>query len=109
MSDCVFCRIGRGEIPVNMVAEDDLQKAFPDVHPQAPTHLLVIPKQHFAHVEEVPAELLGHLLHVAAQLGASRLPGGHRIVINTGLNGGQTVHHLHLHVVGGRPMSWPPG
>lgn len=109
MSGCIFCRIGAGEIPVNAVAEDARLKAFADAHPQAPTHLLVIPKQHYAHVEEVPAELLGHLLHAAAQLGESRLPGGHRIVINTGDDGGQTVHHLHLHVLGGRPMGWPPG
>ena len=109
MSDCIFCKIGKGEIPVTAVAEDALSKAFPDAHPQAPTHLLVIPKQHYAHVEEVPAELLGHLLHVAARLGESRLPGGHRIVINTGKDGGQTVPHLHLHVLGGRPMGWPPG
>ena len=109
MTDCIFCKIGAGEISVNAVAEDDLSKAFPDAHPQAPIHLLVIPKQHYAHVEEVPAELLGHLLHVAGRLGKSHLPGGHRIVVNTGQDGGQTVHHLHLHVFGGRPMTWPPG
>ena len=109
MNECIFCRIGSGEIPVDTVAEDELLRAFLDAHPQAPTHLLVIPKQHYAHVEEVPAELLGHLLHTAARLGKSRLTEGHRIVINTGDDGGQTVHHLHLHVLGGRRMGWPPG
>ena len=109
MTDCIFCRIASGKIPVNAVAEDHLSKAFPDAHPQAPTHLLVIPKQHYSHVEQVPAELLGHLLHVAARLAESRLarrpPDRH----HTGDDGGQTVHHLHLHVMGGRRMTWPPG
>lgn len=109
MSDCIFCQIGSGKITVTALEEDDVCKAFPDLNPQAPTHLLVIPKEHYARVEEVPAQLLGHLLQLAARLGQSRLPGGHRIVINTGADGGQTVHHLHLHVLGGRPMGWPPG
>ena len=109
MSDCLFCKIAAHTIPVKAVHEDDLSLAFPDVNPQAPTHLLLIPKQHFASVEEVPAELLGHLLKTAAAVGKRELPEGHRIVINTGGHGGQTVHHLHLHILGGRHMGWPPG
>ena len=108
-TDCLFCKIAAHTIPVTPAHEDDLSLAFPDIHPQAPTHLLVIPKQHFASVEQMPAELLGHLLHTAAALGRRNLPGGHRIVVNTGGDGGQTVQHLHLHVLGGRPMTWPPG
>lgn len=109
MSDCLFCKIAAHAIPVKPVHEDDLSIAFADIHPQAPTHLLVIPKQHFATVEDMPAELLGHLLHTAAAIAAKELPDGHRIVINTGKDGGQTVHHMHLHILGGRHMTWPPG
>ena len=109
MAECLFCRIADHSIPVKAVFEDDLCLAFPDLNPQAPTHVLVIPKQHFDHVELVPAELLGKLLNTAATLGNARLPGGHRIVVNTGPDGGQTVHHLHLHLLGGRHMGWPPG
>jgi histidine triad (HIT) family protein len=109
MPDCLFCKIASGAIPVKTVFEDDRLIVFPDINPQAPMHRLVIPKEHFADVTEVPAELLGHLLHTAAALAEKELPGGHRIVINTGPDGGQTVHHVHLHVLGGRAMSWPPG
>ncbi len=109
MSDCLFCKIAAHTIPVKAMHEDDLSLAFPDVNPQAPTHLLVIPKQHFTNVEEMPAELLGHMLHTAAAIARTALPGGHRIVINTGADGGQTVPHLHLHILGGRHMTWPPG
>ena len=108
-TDCLFCRIASHAIPVNAVHEDAVCLAFPDINPQAPTHLLVIPKQHFGHVEAAPAETLGHVLRVAAALGKERLPDGHRIVINTGAHGGQTVGHLHLHVLGGRHLGWPPG
>ena len=107
--ECIFCKIAAHTIPVKSVFEDDLAIAFPDLNPQAPTHLLLIPKQHFAHVEAAPATLLGHLLHTAAALGQQHLPNGHRIVINTGADGGQTVHHLHLHILGGRHLAWPPG
>ena len=109
MTDCLFCKIAAHTIPVKAVYEDDVCLAFPDIGPQAPTHILVIPKQHFDSVEQAPAELLGALLSVAATVGKRELPGGHRIVVNTGADGGQTVHHLHLHLLGGRHMNWPPG
>jgi histidine triad (HIT) family protein len=109
MTDCLFCKIAAGTIPVKPVYEDDRAIAFPDINPQAPTHFLVIPREHFSDVTEVPAELLGHLLHAAAGVAKEQLPGGHRIVINTGADGGQTVQHVHLHVLGGRAMHWPPG
>ncbi len=107
--DCIFCKIASHAISVDAIYEDDQVIAFNDREPQAPTHLLVIPKQHFANVGAADAPLLGLLLHRAAALGDKLLPNGYRIVINTGADGGQTVHHLHLHVLGGRPMSWPPG
>ena len=109
MSDCLFCKIAAGQLPVKTVLEDELCVAFADIHPQAPTHLLFIPKQHYANAVEAPADLLGHLLHVAATYAGAHLPQGFRIVANTGLDGGQTVHHLHLHLLGGRHMTWPPG
>ncbi len=109
MSDCLFCRIVAGQIPAKALYEDDRTFAFADIHPQAPTHLLVIPKTHYANVGEAPAELLGHLLHATAALGRTQLIGGYRIVLNTGADGGQTVDHLHLHLLGGRHMAWPPG
>ena len=112
-SDCLFCRIAAGEIPVKKVYEDDLCLAFPDINPQAPTHVLVIPKQHIgSHAETEPRHesLLGHLLAragvVAREAGLSR---GYRLVINTGPEGGQSVQHVHVHVLGGRAMGWPPG
>lgn len=109
MSDCLFCKIAAHAIPVKTVFEDDLCLVFPDINPQAPMHLLVIPKQHYANAKEAPASLLGHLLKMAADVGGRELPGGFRIVINTGDDGGQTVEHLHLHLLGGRQMTWPPG
>ena len=107
--DCLFCKIASGAIPVKRLFEDDNVLAFPDINPQAPTHLLVIPRAHCANSGEAPAELLGHLLHAAAAIGRTKLTGGYRIVLNTGSDGGQTVDHLHLHLLGGRPMHWPPG
>ncbi len=109
MTECLFCKIATRALPVKFVHEDDFCLVFPDINPQAPTHLLVIPKQHFASAEAAPPALLGHLMKSAATLGESRLPDGYRIVANTGADGGQTVHHLHLHLLGGRPMTWPPG
>jgi histidine triad (HIT) family protein len=109
MSDCLFCKIAAGQIPVKPLFEDDLSLAFADIHPQAPTHLLFIPKQHYANASEAPAGLLGHLLQAAGAYGNTYLPRGFRIVANTGDDGGQTVHHLHLHLLGGRHMTWPPG
>jgi histidine triad (HIT) family protein len=95
------------------VYEDELSLVFADIHPQAPVHLLVIPKEHIQSTAQATAEdaaLLGHLLSAAAKIAAEQhLDGGYRIVINTGDDGGQTVNHLHLHVLGGRHMTWPPG
>jgi len=111
--DCLFCKIVEGKIPANRLYEDDLCIAFPDINPQAPTHLLILPKQHIASQAKAIAEhtpLLGHLMAVAAELARSRkLDRGYRVVINTGEDGGQTVNHLHLHLLGGRHMAWPPG
>ena len=109
MPDCLFCKIAAHEISVKAIHEDDRSLVFPDINPQAPTHWLVIPKHHTNHVEATDEGTLGHLLKTAAELAAKHLPGGHRIVINTGPDGGQTVGHLHLHLLGGRAMHWPPG
>ncbi len=112
-SDCLFCKILAGEIPANRVYEDELSIAFPDINPQAPTHLLIIPKEHIASQAKALVEhkaLLGHLMATAAELARiQKLDKGYRVVVNTGDDGGQTVHHLHLHLLGGRPMGWPPG
>lgn len=109
MPECIFCKIAQHEISVKAIHEDDHSIAFADLNPQAPTHILLIPKQHFTNVLGVPAELLGHLLHEAAEIAREKLPKGFRIVINTSEDGGQTVEHLHLHILGGRHMGWPPG
>ncbi len=113
MSETIFSKIIRREIPAEIVYEDDLALAFRDVHPQAPVHILIIPKQEIvsiAEANEADAALLGHLLltvkRVATQEG---LEEGYRIVINTGKYGGQTVFHMHLHLLGKRMMAWPPG
>jgi len=112
-ADTIFGKIIRREIPADIVYEDELCLAFKDIHPQAPVHILVIPKQAIAQLADAESQdhaLMGHLLltakRVAAQVGLSN---GYRIVINTGPDGGQTVYHLHLHILGGRPMQWPPG
>lgn len=111
--DCLFCKIVAGEIPAQKVYEDDSCIAFADIDPKAPIHLLVIPRRHISSLAQVNAkdkELLGHLLLSATELAAKQhLAKGFRIVMNTGEEGGQTVDHLHLHVLGGRSMHWPPG
>ena len=111
--DCLFCKIARAEIPVKRVYEDDLCLCFPDLHPQAPTHLLLISRKHIAshaHATNEDAVLLGHLMATAGDIAASQgLSGGYRLVMNTGVDGGQSVDHIHLHLLGGRRMSWPPG
>jgi len=111
--DCLFCRIVAGTIPAKKVFEDELTVAIQDINPQAPVHVLVIPKKHVASLAETDAgdkELLGHLLEAVRELGAEQKLGkGYRVVINTGPDGGQTVEHLHLHLIGGRAMHWPPG
>lgn len=113
MSECIFCKIGAGEIPAKEVYRDDRVMAIEDVNPQAPTHLLILPIEHHATIAEAAssgAELAGHLIAIASQLGAQRGgDGGFRLVVNTGPDGGQTVGHVHLHVLAGRPMTWPPG
>jgi histidine triad (HIT) family protein len=112
-ADCIFCRIVAGTIPANKVFEDEQSLAFRDLHPAAPVHVLVIPKEHIAstaHAVEAHASLLGHLMLVAAKVAEQEgLAKGFRLVANTGADGGQTVDHLHLHVLGGRSMTWPPG
>lgn len=109
MVDCLFCKIAAHTIPVMLLHEDDESLAFADTNPQAPTHMLLIPKQHFTDVTEAPPHVLGALMNTASKLARQHLPDGFRLVVNTGREGGQTVPHLHLHVLGGRPMSWPPG
>jgi histidine triad (HIT) family protein len=112
-ADCLFCKIVAGDIPAKRVFEDELCLAFPDINPQAPTHLLVIPKEHIpsqAHTTSEHKALMGHLMAAAADLARTYgLDGGYRVVVNSGDDGGQTVHHLHLHLLGGRHMKWPPG
>lgn len=115
MADCVFCKIAQKEIPSNVVYEDDDVIAFRDLEPQAPVHVLVIPKRHFADLlsfTRAERTLAGHILaevipQVATELGLAE--GGFRVVTNTGQDGGQTVPHLHFHILGGRAMTWPPG
>jgi histidine triad (HIT) family protein len=114
MTDCIFCRIGAKQISARVVMEDDEVLAFEDLNPQAPVHVLVIPKRHIAALKNVQQQdraLLGHLLAVATQVAQKKgiEESGYRVVANTGDNGGQTVSHLHLHVLGGRRMTWPPG
>jgi histidine triad (HIT) family protein len=112
-TDCLFCKIASGEIPVKRLYEDDLCLCFPDIHPQAPTHVLIIPKKHIAshaHTQAEDEKLLGHMMARVAGIAREQgLAGGYRVVMNTGRDGGQTVDHLHLHLLGGRHMTWPPG
>ena len=110
---CLFCRIVAGEIPSTKIHEDDLVIAIRDINPQAPTHVLVLPTAHIASAADLTDDdgpLLGRLFTVAANLARQeRLDGGWRLVSNVGDDGGQTVDHLHVHLLGGRPMAWPPG
>jgi histidine triad (HIT) family protein len=110
---CLFCKIVDGSIPSTAVYQDERCYAFADIHPQAPVHILVVPREHIdslAETSETHAALLGHLLNAAAQIArAKALSNGYRVVFNTGEDGGQTVEHLHLHLLGGRPLTWPPG
>ena len=112
--DCLFCKILAGEIPCDEVYSDDTVFAFRDISPAAPTHILIIPRKHIPNVavaEEEDAELLGQLMLKANEIAEREgLTGdGFRYVINTGSQGGQTVSHIHLHILGGRQMTWPPG
>ena len=110
---CLFCRIAAKEVPAGIVYDDGDVVAFRDLSPQAPTHVLVIPRRHVATLNdmvEVDAALLGAMMLVAKKVAlAAGLAAGYRVVTNCGPDGGQSVSHLHLHVLGGRPMSWPPG
>ncbi|MFW5856601.1 MAG: histidine triad nucleotide-binding protein [Planctomycetota bacterium] len=113
-ADCLFCKIVAGDIPAETVYEDDRCLAFRDINPQAPTHILLIPKDHIARLDDLDdtqRDLAGRLLeraaHVAREEGLSE--GGFRTVINTGAGGGQEVFHIHIHLLAGRPFAWPPG
>jgi histidine triad (HIT) family protein len=110
---CLFCKIVAGEIPSTAVYQDDDCYAFADIDPQAPVHVLIVPRTHIASLAEAAAAdapLLGRLLEVAARIARDKgLGNGYRAVVNTGPDGGQSVDHLHVHLLGGRPMAWPPG
>lgn len=111
---CIFCRILKGEIPGRIVYEDDSAVALEDIHPQAPVHLLIIPRKHVVSLRDAGPDdekLLGHLFLIAAQLARERnvAAQGYRMVVNNGRFGGQTVDHLHVHLMGGRVFHWPPG
>ena len=112
-NDCLFCRIIRGEIPAKKVYEDERTFAFEDINPQAPTHVLIIPKQHLRGLKEATAQdadILGYCQLVAAQLARDRgIEDGYRTVYNVGPRAGQSVFHIHLHLLGGRDLRWPPG
>lgn len=113
METCLFCRIIRGDLPSKKIYEDADSYALEDIRPQAPTHVLIIPKKHIRGLAEAQtddAEVLGHLQLVAAQIARERgIEDGYRTVLNVGPGAGQSVFHLHLHLIGGRSMKWPPG
>lgn len=114
MSDCIFCKIIKGEIPSQIVYEDDLIFAFDDINPQAPVHTLIIPKDHYASLKDIPEDKMGfvsHLMTKAREIAEKKgiLESGFRIVLNTGRDSGQDVFHIHFHLLGGRRMTWPPG
>ena len=110
MSDCIFCKIAAGEIPSNKVYEDDKMIAFKDLEPPAPVHVLLVPKTHADNVMAAEPALVGYMLgktaEIAEKLGIKE--SGFRLIINTGKDGGQTVQHLHIHLIGGKAMGWPP-
>jgi len=110
MADCIFCKIASGELTTEFIYQDDRAVAFPDLYPQAPVHALIIPRHHFNSIKEMDnSEMIGHLFSigkiVAQKLGIE----SYRFVVNTGDEAGQTVSHLHVHLLGGRQMNWPPG
>jgi histidine triad (HIT) family protein len=114
MSDCLFCKIVAGSIPAKLVYQDDRAVAFRDINPQAPTHILVVPRQHIASLNDIDdshAPIVGHLHVVAQKLAHAEnvATAGYRVLFNTGAHAGQTVHHIHLHLLGGRTLGWPPG
>ncbi len=114
MSECIFCKIAQGEIPAEVVHETDQLVAFRDLNPQAPTHILVIPRKHIATLNDLEAEdaeLMGRLYLAAKEIAAAEgiAERGYRTVVNCNPEAGQTVFHIHLHLLGGRSMGWPPG
>lgn len=113
MSDCLFCKIIAGDIPADKIYEDDDVLAFRDISPQAPSHFLVIPKKHIADlngIDEADDTLAGKIVRIGAELAKQEgLDGGYRVVFNNGSDAGQLVFHIHMHVLGGRQMNWPPG
>ena len=112
MSDCLFCKIVAGEIPSSKVYEDDVCYAFNDIDPQAPTHFLVVPKAHIGSVSEITADnssVVAHIFTVIPQIAQQLGITDYRVVSNNGEQAGQTVHHLHFHILAGRDMTWPPG
>ncbi len=114
MENCIFCQIVNKQIPAKVVYEDEAILAFDDIRPKAPTHVLIIPKDHFASLNEVPedkGDLLARLLMKARQIALDKgiAESGYRIVLNTAGDSGQDVFHIHFHLLGGRKMSWPPG
>ncbi len=114
MSDCLFCKIVRREIPASIVYEDERVLAFNDINPQGPTHVLVVPKQHIPSLNDLTPEhdaIVGEVVRRAAAIAKARgiSAGGFRTVFNTNRDAGQTVFHIHLHVIGGRALHWPPG
>lgn len=114
MDNCIFCKIVKGDIPADKVYEDQLVMAFNDINPVAPTHILIIPKAHIVSANEIDqqkVELIGHLIATAVKI-AKKIgidQSGYRLVNNCGTDGGQTVDHLHVHLLGGRSLQWPPG
>lgn len=110
MDGCIFCKIAKGEIKVNLIAETDEYVAFNDIQPQAPTHFLILPKKHVASLKDIDdADLLGKLMIGVKEVCKKLSLDEFRVVINTGETVGQSVFHLHLHVLGGRNLGWPPG
>lgn len=114
MEDCLFCKIVSGEMDTDFVYSDDKVVAFEDINPQAPVHLLIVPKNHIEdlnQLEEIDGDLIAHIYQVAKKLAAEKdiAESGYRIVSNCGDDGGQTVYHIHFHLLGGRAMQWPPG
>ena len=114
MEDCIFCKIINGSIPCDMIYEDELVVSFRDINPEAPIHVLIVPKKHISSINditEVDSTLIGHIFNIgkniAKELNIS--DDGYRIVTNCGVHGGQTVQHIHFHLLGGRNLSWPPG
>ncbi len=114
MEECIFCKIVSKDIPATVIYEDERMIAFDDINPQAPVHVLLIPKEHFPSLEEIPDEkkdILSHLLIKARGIAQEKeiAESGYRIVLNTGRDSGQDVLHIHFHLLGGRQMTWPPG